>query len=184
MVSSNSWVMVDLETTGTHPEHSAIIQIAAVRFNPFHLTVDAECMFSRCLLVPDHRYWSEDTRRWWGQQKRETLQSIHARMEDPETVLRDFVAWVPEQATFVSKPLSFDAPFVSSYLRDYELPNPFAYWKARDLRSLIQGLTWNSEFDERAIAFEGPQHDALFDVLHQIKLLFRAIQQSQVIPCE
>lgn len=178
-VIPNSWCMVDVETTGTQPDHSAIIQIAAVAFNPYELTIDATSMFSRCLLIPPNRYWSDDTRTWWMQQKRSTLDSIFARMEEPAQVMQAFSDWAPANAVFVSKPLSFDAPFVSSYFRAYDIHNPFAYWKARDLRSLIQGLTWKDPLDEKTIPFEGPEHDALFDCLHQIKLLFAAVRESQ-----
>lgn len=178
-VINHSWCMVDIETTGTHPEHSAIIQIAAVAFNPYTLTIEHDQMFSRCLMIPPGRYWSDETKRWWMQQKHETLESIFARMEEPGPVVQAFSDWAPANAVFVSKPLSFDAPFISSYFRLFEVHDPFAYWKARDLRSLIQGLTWEQGFDEKAVPFEGPKHDGLFDCLHQIKLLFKAVQQSQ-----
>ena len=76
-------VMVDLETTGTSPDETAMIQLAAVKFNLAEGTVDSTDMFNRCLSIPPKRFWDEGTRQWWGQQKREILLDIYARMEDP-----------------------------------------------------------------------------------------------------
>ena len=80
--------MVDLETTGTSFDRTAIIQIAAVRFNFDTGEIDHD-MFDRCLWIPQNRHWDEDTRAWWGKQKREVLQDILFRGEDPRIVLED-----------------------------------------------------------------------------------------------
>ncbi len=177
-----AWIMMDLETTGTDPVHAAILQIGAVRFNPYHLTIDTESMFSRCMLPAAGRFWDESTRNWWASQPPDVYSSIMARAEEPGVVLQAFIDWVgPDDAVFVSKPLSFDAPFIASYLKQFELRNPFPHFWGCDVRSLIAGLTWGRNFDEKSVPFTGPAHDALFDCLHQIKLIFSAIQHSQKV---
>lgn len=51
-------VMVDLETTGTSPDETAIIQISAVRFNLLTAEVDPN-VFDMCLTMPPGRYWTK-----------------------------------------------------------------------------------------------------------------------------
>ena len=169
-------VMVDIETTGTDPEHAAIIQITAVRFNLTTREIDHN-WFDQCLLVPSARFWAEDTRAFWAKH-REVLAGIRARMRDPAIVMREFYDWVgvEDDLHFWSKPLSFDFPFIASYFRQYELPNPFPFWLGRDLRTHIAAVA--PDFDEKSVPFEGEAHNAIFDVLHQIKLLYAA-QESK-----
>lgn len=134
------------------------------------------CFFDRCMWIPQGRYWDEPTRSWWMKQ-RSTLETISARMEDPRLVMESFWGWAGGASCrlhFLSKPLSFDFPFVQSYFRHYgpEGHVPFDFRLGRDLRSMMHGIA--PDFDEKSVPFEGTQHNALFDALHQIKLLFAA----------
>jgi hypothetical protein len=170
---------VDIETTGTSPDRAAVIQIAAARFNLETQEIDHR-FFNRCLAIPPTRFWEEGTRSWW-MSHRDTLASIYERMEDPRTVMADFHDWVNQVpgTHFLSKPLSFDFPFISSYAIEFGLgQNPFDFRRGRDLRSLISVIA--PEFNERSVPFDGNQHDAMFDVFHQIKMLFKATEESPV----
>ena len=171
---------MDVETTGTSPDRAAVIQIAAVRFNTETRAIDHN-FFNRCLAIPTTRFWQEDTRSWWMKQKRSVLQGIFDRMEDPRLVMSDFQDWVGFNSGlhFLSKPLSFDFPFVASYATEFGpgYGMPFSHQKGRDLRSMMSAMA--PDFDEGSVAFEGDQHDALFDCLHQIKLLFAAMDHAQ-----
>ena len=178
--------MVDIETTGTSPDRNAVIQIAAVKFDPYEGTVDSD-FFNRCLLIPPNRFWDEDTRGWWLK-KPEILRSIFARMEPAEAVLRDFYAWATagESLCFVAKPLSFDFPFIASYFTDFGggLRMPFDHRKGRDLRTLLAGLSFpEAPFDERTVEFIGEAHDALPDTLHQVRVCLAAIEKRKLLPC-
>lgn len=170
-------VMIDLETTGTAPEHTAIIQIAAVRFNLDTQAIDHN-FFNQCLAIPDTRRWDEDTRQWWLKM-RPVLEGIYSRMEQPAKVMGDFYWWLggPScQLRMWAKPLSFEYPFVQSYFKEFGPSMPLDFRKGRDLRSFIGGLNYPySSFDEKSVPFEGIPHDALFDTLHQVKVLFSAI---------
>lgn len=166
--------MVDLETTGTGPEFSAIIQIAAVRFNLETREVDP-CFFNRCLLIPPRRFWDEGTREWWCQ-KPELLRSIYNRMEEPELVVKDFYDWLGgpyESLTCWGKPITFEFPFISSYFSQFGYQNPLPYYKARDLRSFVAGI--GNNFNEKDVEFIGTPHDALDDTLHQLRILYAAL---------
>jgi DNA polymerase III alpha subunit (gram-positive type) len=171
-------VMVDIETTSLSPDFGAIIQIGAVKFDPATHEVSHE-FFDKALEIPPNRYWSESTREWWLTQKREVLMDILNRGRPPRDVMSEFVAWVGGPCTFWSKPLSFDSPFIASYLREFGIMNPFPYWQAMDLRSFIRGM--GTDFNEKSVPFEGDAHNALADALHQLRILYAAMDHHHEI---
>jgi len=173
--------MVDLETGGTSPDETPILQIAAVRFNVRDRTVDANDMFNRCLAVPPKRYWDEGTRDWWLGQKQSVLMDILRRAEDPAKVMGDFRDWAgtspDEPHRFWAKPISFDYAFVSSYFRQFKIYNPFHYRYAIDVNSFLRGLTRSGDLPVVEVEFQGDAHNALFDVLHQISVVFKGLEE-------
>lgn len=166
-------VMVDLETTSTLPDRGAILQIAAVKFNLETQDCDPN-MFNRKLQIPPTRGWSESTRQWWMEQKRGTLDEIMAQAEDPQVVINDFCDWAYPAGSlrFWSRPAHFDYPFISSYCHDYGLINPFHYRYVQDMNSWVRGRFFPKPPPELDIPFTGTSHNALFDALHQLKVLF------------
>lgn len=171
-------VMVDIETTGTQPNRSAMIQLAAVKFNLETQEVSNN-FFDRSLEIPAWRSWDEDTRTWWNKQP-DVLKSIMAKSEDPGLVMRDFADWAIQvggpNVRFWAKPTTFDYMFVSSYLKDFKQPNPYDFRQATDLNSYLRGLyhaNGHSDIDRTGEpALQGVAHDAIYDTLHQIKVLF------------
>jgi DNA polymerase III alpha subunit (gram-positive type) len=171
--------MIDLETTSTCPEYGAIIQLAAVKFDYETRAIDTENMFDRCLRIAPYRFWDEDTRAWWNQQQPHILKDIYRRMEDPETVLRDFVAWVgPSGARLWAKPATFEGPFLQSYFRQFQVGSPFHYRDVIDLNSFLRGHHNSVNIPHIPIAFDGDAHNALHDVIHQIAQLFAGTEKS------
>lgn len=173
-------VMVDVETTGTSIDYAHILQIAAVRFNLETGEIDTSSMYNRSMLpTTPHRFWDEDTRQWWGRQKEGLLESIMENAFPPQNVMPEFQLWAAQTPSdrpirFWSKPLSFDYPLVSSYFKQYQIANPFAYWAARDVNTYIEAKGHDPKPFWKEIEFEGDAHNALFDVLHQIKGLLKA----------
>lgn len=172
--------MIDIETTGTLPDRHAIIQIAAVRFNLETGDVSTD-FFDRCLALAPHRSWDEGTRHWWMGQKRSTLQGIFDRMEDPRKVFEEFCTWAYPAGSmkFWSKPSHFDFNFISSYCHDYGKPNPFHFRVATDMNSYLRGLYAPNEVPKLDVPFKGPVHNALYDTLHQIKVLLAHKEQAE-----
>jgi len=177
-------VMIDYETTSTDPSHGAIIQLAAVRFNLEERTVDSE-MFDQCLMIPENRFWSEDTREWWlsDEERAAHLDTIWPRMRDPQTVLREFSQWAARdldgQAPIMwAKPTLFEYPFLQSYYSQFSMPMPFPHWSAQDLNSWCRARGLPRL--EKSLEFEGTEHHALHDVLHQIKALFTLMERTDV----
>ena len=138
-------VMVDLETTGTQPETTNIIQIAAVRFNLREGTVDPN-FFDMCLYPSPNRFWDESTRGWWSGMP-EILEGIYARMRPARQVLEALNRWVDSDiATLWAKPTSFELPFLQSYYREHELVCPFHFRRAMDQNTFIRARRkWNGQ---------------------------------------
>lgn len=174
-------VMVDIETTGTNPNHNAMIQLSAVRFN-MDGDVDMN-MFDECLLIPNNRYWSEDTRDWWTSQDQAILQKIWGKMRDPKTVLQEFRAWAVRDLdgnspVLWAKPIHFEYPFLESYFSEYDVAKPFHYRQCEDLNSWCRARGLPNLDHE--LPFNGSAHDAIHDVLHQINVLFTLLERTNV----
>lgn len=170
-------LMVDIETTGADPQNTAMIQLAAIPFN--YETEEIGTPFNRCLEMPLNRYWDEGTKRWWhdSEEKRAVLQDIQMRAEDPIVVINAFFDYV---RAFDVKPRfwsrgAFDWGFIEHYLRQFNLPMPFHFSDARDLRSHMSGLFGKPyEPNMHWLTMEGSAHNALFDCVIQLKRLFSA----------
>lgn len=183
-------IMVDLETTGTDPEHCAIFQIAAVKFDPVKRMV-SPMVFDRSLQFAPNRFWEEGGRQFW-QKMPDIYKSLVERAEDPALVLKEFTTWVNSDYTdqgparIWAKPIHFEWGFLSSYYRQFGMPMPFHYRTARDMNSYIGGLRSNPEHHnlDNEVPFEGPEHNALWDVFHQIKVLFHAMDKYGAVEHE
>lgn len=175
-------VMIDLETTGTRPDRSAVIEIGAVKFNLKERTASTN-VFNRCLKIPRNRHWDESTRAWWYKQK-DVLDNILARGEDPKLVMSDFVDWVNPRGgplRFWAKPTTFDYMFISSYLNDYDQPvGLFDFREATDQRSFLRGVYFPNDIDTSdEPEFVGVAHNAVVDCLNQIKVLFHHVDKMK-----
>ena len=172
-------VSCDIETTGTNPDQNAIIQIGAVRFDPRTGEIDHN-VFNRCLRIPENRYWEESTREWWLTNPPHILESIFRRMEDPQKIMVEFLTWIRRDLrntpVLVAKPVSFEHPFMESYCRQFELPKPWKYWEALDLRSFCHGR--GMRYLDQELPFDGDQHDALDDAFHQAKVLLECLERT------
>lgn len=179
-------VMVDIETTGTNYHTNAIIQISAVKFDLKSQEVSPD-FFDRCLRVHPGRVWDSSCRAWW-QRQGDVLQQIEARAEDPWTVTYDFYQWLlkdwpterEEGLQFWAKPTSFDHAFLTHWFEMFGLSMPCHYRFARDLNSYMAGLQGHPKHPDipNEPQFQGDAHNALHDVLHQIRLLFAMEDQS------
>lgn len=172
-------VMVDIETTGTQPETTNIIQIAAVRFNLKEGTICPK-FFDRCLIPTSTRFWDESTRQWWSTMP-ETLASINQRMEPAARVMKAFSEWGEGGGTFWAKPITFDYTFLASYFREFEVLNPFNFRRAMDQNSFIRARHFPDEPPkyEKELEFVGTAHNAIEDVLHQIKVVMTCYQATK-----
>lgn len=176
-------IMVDCETTGTDPDNNAMVQLAAVKFDLATRSVQPfPEMFDRCLRMPQNRYFEEGCRKnFWGKRP-QIWNTIQSRAEEPAVVMKDFVNWVgfsnPKPVRFWAKPTTFDWGFMASYLRQYDLDNPFHYRWAVDMNSFIRGLAKDPTVESHYVAsLGGDAHNAIYDVLNQINQVFEAMDK-------
>jgi hypothetical protein len=174
-------VMVDIETTGTDPVLNAMIQICAIRFD--YDTGAIGPIFNASLTIPYGRHWDEDCRNNFWMPRAALFQKITETARPADEVWAEFLLWLnitgpalagqPERLW--AKPISFEWPFLQSYGRQFgELP--FHYRHAVDLNSFTRGLAGHpgGEPLDKQVPFDGTPHDAVDDVLHQIKVALMA----------
>lgn len=172
-------VMVDLETTGIDPSHSAIIQIAAIRFD--YKTRQIGQAFTVSLEMAEGRYWDESTRGWW-MEKLPIYNEIMSTARPAEEGFRAFSDWCINTAPFGgeqrlwAKPSHFEWPLLQSYSAQLGIGLPFHYRNVVDLNSFTRGLANNPGAKplDKQIPFSGDAHNALDDVAHQIKVALMA----------
>ena len=177
-------IMVDIETTGLRPDRHAMIQLAAM---PFKLSPTGEMLigdtyFDMCLKLPNSRGWLESTRDWWYSKNSHILADIITRGQDPKFVMENFAGFLQQmsgQVKFWCK-RSFDWQFVESYFHDYEVTNPLRYQNVHEMMSYLKGMSYPAEPPKVPvnISKEGSfaAHNAHYDVLFQIHLLFNTIK--------
>ncbi len=170
-------VMCDLETTHTAPDRGHILQIAAVRFNLRTQEYDP-IPFNVCLQpTMNHRMWSESTRDWWLS-KPEAYEKATMNQIAPHIACLAFNNWLGQvRPTFWANRNGFDFMFLQSYFGDLGLPFPIKYWDTVDLLSYVRGLYKGKGLpmrSKKSVPFEGTAHDAVDDVLHQLKYLLMA----------
>jgi hypothetical protein len=97
-------------------------------------------------------------------------------------VLQAFAAWAaedmldPPDRFFWANNASFDWGFLSSYLYDYEIPNPFNFRKVRDIRCFLEGNRFPEPVPAvEVVSTDGMDHNALHDCIKQIDWLFKAM---------
>lgn len=173
--------MVDLETGGLSPDKAPIIQIAAVRFNLYDLTIDTDDFFEVCLEVPETREWDAGTAHWWAQQKAGILASIQARAISPAEAMQQFFDWACQEpgSAFVAKPSHFDFAFVESYWREFGYISPFHFRACIDLNSFLRGRYFPNPVPNVEIPDFGDAHQALTDCLMQIATLFMHCEEKK-----
>lgn len=172
-------VMVDVETTGLTPHACALIQIGAVPFNYSTGTIDTDNMFKISLMMPRNRYWTDDTQRFWMVDNADVYRSIMEAAQPAEGAFRAFHSWAVARGDvrFWSKGM-LDWNMIDSYCLQYDLPMPFNFRQVKDLRSFVAGLYGDAEYREPAVDKVGNHHDALHDCLTQLKILFKAKEET------
>lgn len=166
-------LMLDIETLGNTP-NAVIVQIAAAYFDRetgevglvFNENINIESSMSEGFEV------SPNTIRWWLNQPSEVINSVFSDIgEDIYSVLRHFMSFANQAETIWSH-ATFDFVIVNNALRRLGMKQ-LPYQVARDIRTLVD-LTG---FDYKDFPREGTHHNALDDVMHQIKYCVAAMRE-------
>lgn len=168
-------VMVDLETLGTTPR-SPIISIGAVFFDPdtgkmgdtFHVAIFFK---SACA----GREIDADTIAWWFKQSSAARNKVllgDSYMEEALSAFSDFLTPLDEKGNAITPVVwgngsTFDISILEDVYRQRKLTCPWPYWSVRDVRTIVdcaEGIVSRKDFE-----FEGTEHNALDDAIHQAK---------------
>lgn len=176
---SESYISVDIETSGPVPRTHSLLSLGAC------LVEDPRCRFY-VELQPTAREADPDALAVSGL-------SLPRLAEDglpPEKAMRQFAAWIGEavpagrRPVFVAFNAPFDWMFVADYFRRYGVSNPFGH-SALDIKALYMGVTgepWERTSLAHVAARYGLSielpHSALEDALIQAELFRRVLAES------
>lgn len=181
MSPRTSHVMIDLETLSSR-KNAAIIQIAAVSFDPFDGAIRDE--FNRYVnTVPEYAHIDVATVGWWFQQKfaAQLGKSMQMSGISLEQALVDFCAWYAGQTgneAIWSHGATFDLPVMCSALAACNIKQPWHDRAERDTRTLY-ALAPGGMPTVTGVA--GVEHDALYDCHVQIKQVVGALASLRVV---
>ena len=128
----------------------------------------------------------QETLEWWGTQSPEAQKSQFKPSDSDisiETIRDLFADNIPEGATIYTRGNTFDPILLKSLCNMMDQSEPYPWWSVRDVRSLIDGLSWGTELkssfpppelEGQELAFHDPRVDIAVDVL-RIQTLVKAI---------
>lgn len=172
-------LMLDLETMGNTPQ-APIVQIGAAYFKMSTGEV-GDSMLINVHLADAIKHGAKpdgSTIMWWlGQEKeaQQTLSDKDIKMYREFNALVQFNKFV-KKATRVWSHATFDFVIVNEAFRRRGIKSNMHYREARDIRTLT-GLI--PKEDRKELEREGIHHNALDDVMYQIKYCHAAYQTIQ-----
>lgn len=170
-------VMVDIECMAL-TEDAAVIQIAAVQFEPVlgGKVVICDSFNTGIKLVGQARYVDPDTLLWWltqGERARGVMMDCLGNGIGLEQALMLFHSWYEQRKPRCvwSHGAAYDIPVLQNAYRQYGQEPPWGYRDVRDTRTLFMALK-----DPDIDLPENLAHDAIQDAVHQAKCVQRAFR--------
>ena len=164
---------MDIETLGTGV-NSVILSIGACYFDPstgeigpkFNEHINVQSCVDKGLEI------DPSTVLWWMGQEDAARNSIIDNQESAislQAALNRFGLFVDPHARIWGNGATFDNTIVKNAYDKCGTFVPWKFWNDRDVRTIVE-LGQQMGFDpKRDIPFEGIQHDALADAIHQAK---------------
>ena len=150
-----SYIMVDIESDGPIPGDYSMVCFGAI------LVEDSLSKSFYGKLSPISDKWIPEALAVSGFSREETL-----RFEDPETVMKEFSAWInttsTEQAMFISDNNGFDWQFINWYFHHFLGKNPFGF-SSTNLGSLYKGVVRDTFKSFKHLRKTTHTHDPLDD---------------------
>jgi len=173
--------MIDLETLSTRPT-AAILSIGAVQFDPY--TGEFGQKFYTTVLTESCKdlglHFDIETIKWWGNQG-ESAQKVLNECLDRRFSPR-LNACLSDLSEFIrmndlvypwSNGADFDLPILCNAFSQCEMEVPWSFWNSRCYRTI------KSLFRTEESKFEGTDHNALDDAIHQANHLHNIMGVSQ-----
>lgn len=168
-------LMIDIETLGTKPG-AAVVSIGAAFFDLISGEVGATFYKAIDLELSENGEIDPGTVKWWMRQSDEA----RAVFSDAEAIPSDDalrnLAWFiaanrsGKKLCVWGNGCTFDNVILDACFRSHGIERPWGNYDDRDVRTIVElgrailGINPKSD-----IPFDGNQHNALDDVLHQVK---------------
>jgi len=185
----NDSFIFDFETLGTNVQTLPVLSVACYAFdtnrfkdNPYTLNeviTDAKFMkFDVADQVKNYsRIINPSTLEWWQSLGDEIVEAnLKPLASDHE--LKDlnhlFLAEYPNNAYVYTRGNTFDPMIITALCKQLNIVEPYPWWKVRDMRSLIDGLTWGYDvstmfipegINEETLNLHDPRTDIALDVI-------------------
>ena len=173
-------IMCDLETLDSKVG-AVITQIGAANFDrktgeikdTFSINIDPQSAVRRGLTM------SADTVMWWLKQSKQAQESLFENPQPIGEALLSFINWIVRQRQSIKDDryriwchATFDFPILNHALEACDLPKPWGYKDARDIRTVVDlaGI----DLDKYRMG-DGEAYNALKDALNQVKYTVVAI---------
>jgi hypothetical protein len=182
-------LIFDFETLSQNPINGVVVSCALLTFNMEKLVSNSyqyENLLSQVMYfkfdVKDqvdkwNRRIDPKTLEWWQQQSKEALATIKPSKHDKS--LTEFMPWftshfIRDELSYVfTRNNTFDPVIIQSICTDLSLPIPYDWWKIRDTKSFIMGLTYGNNIKDSFIPPDAenkyvkhdPRHDVVLDVM-------------------
>ena len=104
---------------------------------------------------------------------------------EPQQAMDAMVRFVAEdggtinERRFWAKNAAFDWGFVSSYLHDFDISNPFSFRGVRDIRTFLEGVVHPTPIPDVETPQSEHAHNALVDCVMQIDWLFKVMAYAR-----
>jgi len=191
-----SELIYDFETLSQNRNKGAVVSLAIMKYDPDKFPSDQPYTFlelvGMCRTIKFNveeqvkkykRTISKDTLAWWEKQGAAAQKQL-APSKDDQSIdkLYQFLidtATNTEIGKVFTRGNTFDPIFLESVLADVKQTDPFSWWKIRDTRSYIEGLSFGSDLKntfmppecERDFIHHDPAHDIALDVMRMQTLI-------------
>jgi len=190
-------VVYDFETLSQDPVKGVVISFAMLSFDESRFISKPylyEELLKNCQMIKFNvdeqvkeygRSVQQSTIDWWKNQPKEAQYQLKPSTEDVSiTELYDFfVENRPDELKKVyTRGNTFDPIFFDFLMKDTDQVTPYPWWTIRDTRSLIDGMAWGSNLNNKFMPADvadkfihhDPKHDISVDVM-RIQALAQAL---------
>lgn len=189
-------LIFDFETLSQSPIDAALVSCAALTCSMDIISLNGytyEELLKRTRYIKfdvqdQVKKWNrtiqQSTLEWWSQQSKEALETIKPSKDDVS--ITELIPWLEsgfnrEVNKYVfTRNNTFDPVIIQGVCRDFNLKIPYDWWKIRDTKSFIMGLTYGSDIKDSFIPPDcenkyvkhDPRHDIVLDVMRIQTLLY------------
>ena len=189
-------LIFDFETLSQNPIDGAVVSLALLTFSEDIMLLNGytyeellrNVKFVKFDVQDQVDKWNRkiesSTLDWWAQQTKEARASIKPHPSDVS--ITEMIPWMTSHfdskkiKTVFTRNNTFDPVIVQSIAKDFAMAVPYDWWKIRDTKSFIMGLTYGTDIRDSFIPPDcenkyvkhDPRHDVVLDVMRLQTILY------------